>query len=143
MLTQGLNTWRRYITAGGFTLLEVMVAVAVVAIALVGLLRLHLVSLDNTLRSQDLTTAVLLAQGKMATVGTFPDTGEEQGKFEGPELERFRWFTRVTEHSFPVGTAGTPPVEVRHIMVTVLWFEGQHEQQYTLDAYGTQIPQGP
>lgn len=143
MLTQGPDTWRRYITAGGFTLLEVMVAVAVVAIALVVLLRLHLVSLDNTLRAQDLTTAVLLAQGKMATVGTFPDAGEEQGKFEGPELERFRWFTRVTEHSFPVGTEGKPPVEVRHIMVTVLWLEGQHEQQYTLDAYGTQAPQAP
>src|SRR5688572_8452658 len=106
MLTPGLNTWRRCITAGGFTLLEVMVAVAVVAIALVGLLRLHLVSLDNTLRSQDLTTAVLLAQGKMAMMGAFPDAGEEQGKFEGPELERFRWFTKVTEHALPIGTEG-------------------------------------
>lgn len=137
MLTQGPETWRRYKSAAGFTLLEVMVAVAVVAIALVVLLRLHLVSLDNTLRAQDLTTAVLLAQGKMATMGTFPDTGEEQGKFEGPELQRFRWLTRVTEHSFPVGTEGKPPLEVRHILVAVLWSEGQHEQQYILDAYGT------
>jgi general secretion pathway protein I len=48
--------------AAGFTLLEVMVALAIVAIALVPLLRLHLLSLDATMRAQGLTTATLLAQ---------------------------------------------------------------------------------
>jgi general secretion pathway protein I len=133
-----LRLYKRYgcPSTAGFTLLEVMVAVAVVAIALVVLLRLHLMSLDNTLRAQDLTTAVLLAQGKIATMNAFPETGEEQGKFEGPELERFSWFTRVTEQTFPASEAGQRDIEVRHILVTVVWFEGHHEQQYTLEAYG-------
>ena len=48
----------------GFTLLEVLVAVAIVGVSLVMLLRLHLLSLDATLAAQDLTTAVLLAEGK-------------------------------------------------------------------------------
>ena len=64
--------------AAGFTLLEVLVAVAIVALALVTFMGLHLRSLDATIRAQDLTTAVLLAQGKMATMGEFPETGEEQ-----------------------------------------------------------------
>src|SRR5438132_6737758 len=85
--------------AAGFTLLEVLVAVAIVAIALVTFMGLHLRSLEATIRAQDLTTAVLLAQAKMATMGEFPDTGEEQGKFEGPELERFQWATRSEEHT--------------------------------------------
>src|SRR5919106_3503736 len=83
--------------SAGFTLLEVMIALAVVAIALVPLLRLHLLSLDATLRAQDLTTEVLLAKEKMATLPPFPEAGEEQGTFEGPEFERFRWQTVVTE----------------------------------------------
>src|SRR5262244_3254897 len=83
--------------ASGFTLLEVLVAVAIVAIALVTFMGLHLRSLDATIRAQDLTTAVLLAQAKMAAMGEFLDTGEEKVRFEGPELERFQWATAVTE----------------------------------------------
>src|SRR5215831_8604235 len=123
--------------AAGFTLLEVLVAVAIVAIALVTFMGLHLRSLDATIRAQDLTTAVLLAQGKMATMGEFPDTGEEQGKFEGPELERFQWATAVTEHTLDaLPNSGGQAVAVRRLEVTVLWADGQQIHHYTLEAYG-------
>jgi len=121
--------------AAGFTLLEVLVAVAIVAIALVTFMGLHLRSLDATIRAQDLTTAVLLAQAKMATMGEFPDTGEEQGKFEGPELERFQWSTAVTEHTLDA-LEGGQPVAVRRLEVTVYWADGQQTRHYTLEAYG-------
>ena len=123
--------------AAGFTLLEVLVAVAIVAIALVTFMGLHLRSLDATIRAQDLTTAVLLAQAKMATMGEFPDTGEEQGKFEGPELERFQWSTAVTEHILDA-LEGGQPVTVRRLEVTVYWADGQQTRHYTLEAYGVQ-----
>jgi len=119
--------------ATGFTLLEVLVAVAIVAIALVMFMGLHLRSLDATIRAQDLTTAVLLAQGKMATMGEFPDTGETEGKFEGPDLERFQWSTAVTEHI--LDAAGGQPVTVRRLGVTVYWLDGQQTRHYTLEAY--------
>jgi len=121
--------------AAGFTLLEVLVAVAIVAIALVTFMGLHLRSLDATIRAQDLTTAVLLAQGKMATMGEFPDTGEEQGKFEGPELERFQWATAVTEHTLDALDGGQT-VTVRRLEVMVFWADGQQTHHYTLEAYG-------
>jgi general secretion pathway protein I len=121
--------------ASGFTLLEVLVAVAIVAIALVTFMGLHLRSLDATIRAQDLTTAVLLAQGKMTTMGEFPDTGEERGKFEGPELERFQWATAVTEHTLDALDGGQP-VTVRRLGVTVFWADGQQTRHYTLEAYG-------
>ena len=122
--------------AAGFTLLEVLVAVAIVAIALVTFMGLHLHSLDDTVRAQDLTTAVLLAQGKMATMGEFPDTGEAEGKFEDPELERFRWATAVTEHTLDATKDGGKAVTVRHLEVTVRWADGQQIRHYTLEAYG-------
>src|ERR1044071_2143874 len=106
----------------GFTLLEVLVAVAIVAIALVTFMGLHLRSLDATIRAQDLTTAVLLAQAKMASMGEFPDTGEEQGQFEGAELERFRWSTAVTEHTLDA-LEGSQTVLVRRLQVTVYWVD--------------------
>ena len=123
--------------ATGFTLLEVLVAVAIVAIALVTFMGLHLRSLDATIRAQDLTTAVLLAQGKMATMGEFPETGEERGKFEGPELERFQWATAVTEHTLDALDGGQT-VTVRRLEVTVFWADGQQIHHYTLEAYGVQ-----
>jgi general secretion pathway protein I len=121
--------------ATGFTLLEVLVAVAIVAIALVTFMGLHLRSLDATIRAQDLTTAVLLAQAKMATMGEFPDPGEEQGKFEGPELARFQWSTAVTEHTLDAVDGGQS-VNVRRLEVTVFWADGQQTRHYTLEAYG-------
>jgi general secretion pathway protein I len=121
--------------APGFTLLEVLVAVAIVAIALVTFMGLHLRSLDATIRAQDLTTAVLLAQAKMATMGEFPDPGEEQGKFEGPELARFQWSTAVTEHTLDAVDGGQS-VNVRRLEVTVFWADGQQTRHYTLEAYG-------
>jgi general secretion pathway protein I len=119
----------------GFTLLEVLVAVAIVAIALVTFMGLHLRSLDATIRAQDLSTAVLLAQAKMATMGEFPETGQEQGTFEGPELARFQWATAVTEHTLDAVDGGQA-VTVRHLEVTVSWADGQQLHHYTLDAYG-------
>jgi hypothetical protein len=113
-----------------------LVAVAIVAIALVTFMGLHLRSLDATIRAQDLTTAVLLAQGKMATMGEFPDTGEEQGKFEGPDLERFQWATAVTEHTLDALSDDGQTVTVRRLEVTVSWADGQQTHHYTLEAYG-------
>ena len=127
--------FQAHITAPGFTLLEVLIAVAIVAIALVAFMGLHLRSLDATIRAQDLSTAVLLAQGKMATMSEFPETGEEQGKFAGPELARFQWATAVTERMLNALDGGQP-VTVRRLEVTVSWVDGQQTHYYTLEAYG-------
>lgn len=127
------NGGRRLDTAG-FTLLEIMVALAIIAILLVPLLRLHLLSLDATIRSQDLTTAILLAQGQLAAMGDFPEEGEDTGTFEEPELQKFRWQTAVTEHSFD-SEDGSTKVEVRRIAVTVLWTDSGSERQYGLESY--------
>ena len=119
----------------GFTLLEVLVAVSIVGIALVVLLRLHLLSLDATLAAQDLSTAVLLAQGKMATfLAQSPGAGEDQGQFEGPELERFSWTTSVAQFDLGPGDPGGS-VGVRHVTVSVHWREGNRNRSYSLETY--------
>jgi hypothetical protein len=115
-----------------------MVALAVVAIALVPLLRLHLLSLDATMRAQDLTTAVLLAQEHIAALSPlFPEPGEEKGGYDDPALAAFRWQTVVTESEVILGES-VQVVKLRHIAVTVLWIEGQREHHYTLETYVAQ-----
>jgi general secretion pathway protein I len=132
--------WRRGLgqpSTAGFTLLEVMVALAIIAIALVPLMRLHLLSLDATMRAQGLTTAVLLAQEQMALLPLFPEAGEEQGRFDDPTLAAFRWHTAVTEEEIILG-ASAQLMKLRHIVVTIVWVEGQREHYYTLEKYVAQ-----
>ena len=125
--------------AAGFTLLEVLVAVAIVGMALVGLLRLHLLSLDATLAAQDLTTAVLLAEGKMATfTAQSPPPGEDAGQFDGPDLERFRWTTSVTDYDVGLGDQNDgrdESIGIRHVTVAVHWRDGNRSRSYSLETY--------
>jgi len=57
--------WNRTL---GFTLLEVLVAVAILAIAMVAILKANVQSLDTLTRSRETSTASLLAAGKLAEV---------------------------------------------------------------------------
>ena len=121
----------------GFTLLEVVAAMAIVALLLMPLLRLHLLSMDATVRSQDLTTAVLLAQARLTAMGDFPESGEAEGTYEEPELEKYKWQSTVTEHKFDA-EGGDGGVVIRHIEVTVSWTDGRNERHYMLESYVSQ-----
>jgi general secretion pathway protein I len=84
----------------GFTLLEVMIAIAVVAIALMALLSLHHQSLQSVIRGQDSTRAALLAQDLMTRVELerFPAIGMSEGDFENfypRQYPNFRWQRNV------------------------------------------------
>jgi len=84
----------------GFTLIEVMVSLAVVAIALMALLGLQHQTLQSVVRASDMTTAALLAQEMMTQTetGPFPAVGVTAGNFETMHPRRytnFRWERRV------------------------------------------------
>ena len=108
----------------GFTLLEVMVALAIIAVAFVALLGLR--NLDIALHEygRSLITATALAQQRMAdtTVAGFPDLGQSEGAFED-EYTRFRWRQEVNT---------TPFDFVREVRVTVLWGPTPREDQVEL-----------
>jgi general secretion pathway protein I len=80
----------------GFTLLEVMIAVAFIGIAMLALLSLHQNNLESVIRAQDLTRASMLAQQVMSTaeVERFPTPGQTRGDFSHDypgEFSNFRW----------------------------------------------------
>jgi general secretion pathway protein I len=82
----------------GFTLLEVMVALMIVAIAFVGLLGHHVRNLAHIGHDQDLTRSALLAReliAQMELQDPFPDPGVSDGEFPG--YPGFAWEREVTE----------------------------------------------
>jgi general secretion pathway protein I len=80
----------------GFTLLEVMIAVAFIGIAMLALLSLHQSNLASVIRAQDLTRASMLAQQLMSTAEAerFPTPGLTRGDFSHDypgQYKNFRW----------------------------------------------------
>ncbi len=91
---------RRWPSRAGFTLIEVMLALAIAATALVALLGLQHQSLQSVIRGQELTRAALLAQEVMtaAELDRFPALGQTHGDFQNMHsgmYPNFRWYRNV------------------------------------------------
>jgi general secretion pathway protein I len=114
----------------GFTLLEIMIALAIVSIAMVSLLALANRSIEVHDRLQRITVATLLAQQKMAETevnasnGTLQST-ENLGVFNDP-YAAYRW---------EVVYADTPLPSVRMVTVTVLWGDAERNEMVDLSSF--------
>jgi general secretion pathway protein I len=129
--------------ARGFTLLEVLIAFAIAALSLTALAQIFSNALGATERAGGTTQATLIAQSKLAQVGTtFPledstQSGEEQNGF-------YRWQLIVTPYEPPklenpeapvALTSLTLPLEMKKVEVTVRYNEP--ERVLTLNTYRT------
>ena len=63
-----MRYFKKITRAQGFTLLEVLVAVAILAIAMVAILKANVQSLDTLTKSRETSTASLLAASKLAEI---------------------------------------------------------------------------
>src|SRR5579863_3760474 len=104
----------------GFTLLEVMIALAIIGISFIGLLGLRNRDISLAGYSRDLMQATLLTRRKMTEIelAGFPDLGEQSGQFqEGEQLSRFKWKEKVLAPEL----SPTLVSLVREVHVTVSW----------------------
>ncbi len=111
----------------GFTLLEVMVAVAILGFVLVSLLGLQKRSTQDVMLAERMTTATLLAKDRMvqALSGTLIPS-EEEGEFEEEEFKGYTWKKVI---------APTPIASIMEVRVAVLWKEGEREEKVELVSY--------
>lgn len=137
----------------GFTLLEVMLAVTLLAIVLPVLLGLRNRGLEFQGRARDITKATLLAQEKLLETEfllAFP-MGEQNGDFKDPPPGLA---TQVAVEGVTLGEdrapgyrwrrviIPTPLDRVREVKVQVLWMRGETEESvdvsnYVFDTAGT------
>jgi len=85
-------TWQR-----GFTLMEILIALAIIAIVLGALVQAAGSSASNASRLRDKTVAQWVASNRLAELqvsGTFPDTGSRTGESEMLG-QVWHWKTRV------------------------------------------------
>jgi general secretion pathway protein I len=92
-----------YKNVDGFTLLEVMVALAIIAFAVVTYVHSQNTSMALLNESTNVTVATLLAQGRMVVLegSNIPGTLEREGIFDEPEYMSFRWKERVVSTPLP------------------------------------------
>jgi general secretion pathway protein I len=111
----------------GFTLMEVMIAMAILAIALVTIFQSQSQSISMTGNSRFLTTASLLAQGKMAEIEMLDmkDVRTDSGNF-GDGSPDYSWRVELKDTDFDV---------VKKIELTVTNNRLTVNNQYLLELY--------
>ena len=110
----------------GFSLLEVLVAFAILALTLGVLMNIFSGGLRNLGDGQQYTRAVLYAQSKLSEIGiTQPFVpGEITGEFIGG----YRWSARTT----PVALSPGSNLSLYQVDVTVKWGEGSAQRAVSL-----------
>jgi len=116
----------------GFTLLEVMVALAVMSIVLVSVYRMHSQSLTMNAAARFYTQAPLLAQSKLAAFETLSGGGfpEDSGDF-GEQFPGYRW--KISETDVTSEILGAVAEDLKRIDVTVAYNNDQFS--YNLRTY--------
>ena len=117
----------------GFTLLEVMVAMAIIAIALTAVLGSQSQSLSLASEAKFSTTAALLAQSKMAEIEAEKpeDLTSDSGDF-GEDYPGYRWDKSVNDVTFyePEGVSD----HLKQIDLIISWDE-RDQYEYRLRLY--------
>jgi general secretion pathway protein I len=123
----------------GFTLLEVLVATVIMALAVTGLMSGLSTSLRNASRLTDYDRAVLLAHQKMdeLVIATrAPKFAPFEGSW-GPEVTGglpAGWRARITPFDVPPGvTIGQPYLE--RIELEIWWMNGAQRRSFQLEGF--------
>jgi prepilin-type N-terminal cleavage/methylation domain-containing protein len=105
-----LGTWNLKLTSG-FTLLEIMIAMAILSISLLAIYHSVGISLRASGMAEKVDIANQLGRQKMAEImmsldediarGAFPDEKEEQGTFDKP-YERYKWAYQIRKVEIPL-----------------------------------------
>ena len=118
----------------GFTLLEVMVAVAILGMVLVTLLGVKNRSMQDVMIADRITTATLLATRVMnealVTAGTRTVMEkEDEGPFPEEEFKDYTWKQSISQLQPVVN------VKITEVRVAVLWKEGERQEMVELLSY--------
>lgn len=147
----------------GFSLLEVLVAVSILAFSLVALVNFQGQTTVRVVAAEQMTQATLLAREKMAEVilqiekewveqRVFPEDKSETGQFEEP-FDRYNWNYEIRKVAIPMpsGEEGSPAAtvfrviadqikeDVREIKLVISWEDRKKERKLDVVTHITKI----
>jgi type II secretion system protein I len=128
---------RRRTGSEGFTLLEVMVALAIMSLAIVTMIQLFAQGIRLLKSGGDHQRAVLLADQKLREVGSVSE-GIEEG-----EEDSFQWerrITKVSEAEGPPETVAVKPLHTYRVSIEVRWGKGKVVEVATLRTAREETP---
>jgi general secretion pathway protein I len=113
---------------GGFTLLEVVVALTIFAVGILAIIELFSGSLRLSEGARDVSAAQVYASQRMEEALLAPDPvpGVESGAFG----EKYRWEMMTTQEP----TEEESPYREMHIQVIIRWDDGVQERSVDLSA---------
>ena len=113
----------------GFTLLEVITAVAIMSIVLVSVYKLHSQSIAMNTEARFYTQAPMLAQGKLAELETSTENeiADDSGEF-GENFPRYTW--SVTVDSVDTEALGEISEDLQRIDVTVFYNNDEYVYRF-------------
>mgnify|MGYP000456575472 CR=1 FL=1 len=120
----------------GFTLIEVMVALAILGVGLTGIIELFSGGLRLARASMDYTEAVNYARVKMEEITLKPTVEEGTGEGESDD-KVFRWQVAVKKIdllSIDKSMDYKPPVELYQVKIDVFWKSGNKEKSTGLES---------
>jgi len=102
----------------GFTLLEIMVAISIIAIVLIAIFKMHSQTINLNLATRFYSTAPLLAQNKIAELETtsLNDQMAESGNF-GDDFPNYSW--SVSMNNIESEILGAVSESLKKIEVTI------------------------
>jgi general secretion pathway protein I len=122
--------FRPKLSERGFTLIEVLTALAILAVSLGVLFQSFSTGLRNVDVSEDYALATGLAESKLATVGIEEplEAGETTGRFD----DRFHWRVIVEPYAEEPADEDASAVEAFEVVITVAWGEADAERSISL-----------
>jgi type II secretion system protein I len=126
---------KQYLHNTGFTLVEVIVALVIVSISLLGLIRLHLISISMADSAEMTSQAVLLAEEKIAETLAqgYPKEGTASGVVE-KNTHSLHWQTEVAGLQSPQ-LDKADITGLRKICVEVDWKQGSSSKSLQMSTY--------
>lgn len=118
-----------------FTFVEVIIALTIVSISLLGLIRLHIININMTESAEITSQATFLAQEKIAETlaAGFTNQASNRGTVQKNTL-CFNWKTEVADlHSPQLDQADIRGL--RKISVDINWKQGIHQKHLRMSTY--------
>jgi general secretion pathway protein I len=127
----------------GFTLIEMVVALAILGVGLTVLIELFSGGLRLGRTSMEYTKAVNYARMKMEEITLKPSV--EEGTEEGESEDKtFRWqvgVKKVDLLSIDKSVDYTPPIELLQVKIDIFWKSGSKERSTSIESFRTIKPE--